>query len=326
MIDKTVIKFHLFDLVFTPYNGNTKSSKSILVDCIQRINDERTQNGQAIVLDRHEGRKDELPRNLFVASAAYSHFEKKYKCRIALIRAGKIPTLVNKTNYSIAEFDKLDSHDIAEITNFYIDVNGKVPVVCCEFNSNGPRINDIEYYFRQISSHKMLRISKSCRAMIHMKMPINDVLDSISDVLKFEIKARPNRLNYLTAEVQGAFIGSMNMLANTIQPRSLRIDAFFRDRGKKSKELHGKRNNKALVFVKKVLSAIQKDNKIADDIDDFMLEFERKDGTEDVFNLLKGKVEIEAECSFKTAGNLNTKELFEKVSKEFGNYLEKYNG
>ncbi|MEZ7504605.1 hypothetical protein [Flavobacterium sp. Arc2] len=325
MTNKTLIKFHLFDLTFTPYNGTAKSSKSIIVECLQRINDERTQNGQAIVLDRHEDRKDELPRNLFVASAAYSHNEKIYKCRIALIRAGKIPTLVNKSNYSIAEFNKLDSHDIAEITNFYINVNGKFPVVCCEFNSNGPRVNDIEYYFRQISSHKMLRISKSCKASIHMKMPINDVLDSISDVLKFEIKAKPSRLNYLTDEVKGAFIGNMNMLANTIEPRSIKIDAFFRDRGKNSKEV-SKKNLKALAFVKNVLSAIQKDNKIAEEIDDFTLEFEREDGTEDVFNLLKGKVEIEAECSLKTSGNLDTKELFEKVSLQFNDYLKEYNG
>ncbi|SDX38209.1 hypothetical protein [Flavobacterium degerlachei] len=325
MINTTLIKFHLFDLSFTPYNGNAKSPKSIIVECIHRINEERTKNGQAIVLNRHEDRKDELPRNMFVVSAAYSIPAQIYKCKIALIRAGKIPTLVNKSNYSIAEFNKLESHEIAEVTNFYIDVKGTVPVVCCEFNSNGPRVNDIEYYFRQISSHKMLHISKSCKASIHMKMPIKDVLDSIKDVLKFEIKAKPSRLNYLTSTVQGAFISNMNLLANTIEPKSMKIDAFFRERGKSSKEL-SKKNLKAVSFVKKVLSAIQKDNKIAEDIDDFMIEFEREDGTEDVFNLLKGKVEIEAECSLKTSGNLDTKELFDKISLKFNDYLKEYNG
>lgn len=323
MSNKTLIKFHLFDLNFTPYNGNTKSAKSIILDCMQRINDERTKNGQAIVLNRHEDRKDELPRNLFVVSAAYSIPEKIYKCKIALIRAGKIPTLVNKSNYSIAEFNKLESHAIAEVTNFYIDVKGAVPVVCCEFNSNGPRVNDIEYYFRQISSHKMLQISKSCKATIHMKMPIKDVLDSIKDVLKFEIKAKPSRLNYLTSAVQGAFISNMNLLAGTIEPKSMKIDAFFRERGNSSKELN-KKNLKAVAFVKKILTAIQKDNKIAEDIDDFTIEFEREDGSEDIFNLLKGKVEIEAECVLKSSGNLDTKDLFEKISSKFNDYLKEY--
>jgi hypothetical protein len=314
---KAKVKFHLFDFQFTPYEGNKKSSKSILVECIQKINGEKINNQTAIVIDRHENRSKEFPRNLFVSSAAYNLKDKKYKCKIALIREGKIPTLVNKENYTIAEFKKLDKHAVAEVTNFYIDVSGDIPVVCCEFNSNGPRINDIEYYFRQISSHKMLRISKSCKAKVHMKTPVDDVLNSLSDVLKFEIKAKPSRLNYLTNEVKGAFIGNMNALANTVEPKSIRIDAFFRERGKVS----GQRSKKAISFVKKILTAVQKDNKIAEDIDDFTLEFERKDGTEDVFSLLKGKVEIETDCSFKTTGNLDTKELYEKVLKEFNNYL-----
>lgn len=319
---KVKIKFHLFNFEFTPYGGIEKTSKSILVDCLQKINDEKTTNQTAIVIDRHENRKKIPARNIFISSAAYNIKERKYKCRIALIREGKIPTLVNKENYTIAEFNKLDKHAIAEVTNFYIDVDGKVPIVCCEFNSNGPRINDIEYYFRQISSHKMLRISKSCKAKLHMKMPVEDVLESISDVLKFEIKAKPSRLNYLTKEVKGAFITNMNSLTNTLDPKSIKIDAFFRERGRNS----GKRSMKALSFVKKILTAVQKDNKIADDIDDFMLEFERKDGTEDVFNLLKGKVEFDIECAFKTTGNLDTKELYEKVSKEFNDYLLEKNG
>jgi hypothetical protein len=314
---KVIVKFHLFDFKFIPYTGIKISSKSILVDCIKKINEEKTTNQTAIVIDRHENRGKEFPRNLFVSSAAYNLKEKKYKCRIALIREGKIPNLVNKENFTIAEFKKLDKHAIVEITNFYIDVNGEIPVVCCEFNSNGPRINDIEYYFRQISSHKILGISKSCKAKIHMKTPVDDVLDSLADVLKFEIKAKPSRLNYLTNEVKGAFIGNMNALANTIEPKSIRIDAFFRERGKVS----GQRSKKAIAFVKRVLTAVQKDNKIAEDIDDFTLEFERKDGTEDVFNLLKGKVEIETNCSFKETGNLDTKELYENVSKEFNDYL-----
>jgi hypothetical protein len=323
MNDKTTkVKFNLFDFEFTPYEGKIKSSKSILVECINKINNEKTNNQKAIVIDRHENRVNELPRSLFISSAAYNIKERKYKCRIALIREGKIPTLVNKENYTITSFDKLGKHAIAEVTNFYIDVDGKLPVVCCEFNSNGPRINDIEYYFRQISSFKMLRISKSCKASIHMKMPVDDVLSSLSDVLKFEIKVKPNRLNYLTREVKGAFIGNMNSLANTVEPKSIKIDAFFRDRGKSSNE----KNTKAISFVKNILTAVQKDSKIAEDIDDFTLEFEKKDGTEDVFQLLKGKVEIEADCSFKSAGNLDTKELYEKVSEEFNNYLLGNNG
>lgn len=319
---KTKIKFHLFDFKFIPYEGNNKTSKSILIDCIQKINDVKTKQQSAIVIDRHENRDKLLPRNLFVSSAAFLPREKKYKCRIALIREGKIPKIVNKENYNITDLKSIDNKQaIAEITNFYIDVNNEIPVVCCEFNSNGPRISDIEFLFRHISSHKMLKISKSCKASLHMDTSVDEVLDSLSDVLKFEIKAKPNRLNYLTSEVEDSFIGNMNALADTIDPKSIRIDAFFREKGKQS----GKKNNKAVAFVTRVLQAVKNDNKISEGIDDFTLEYETRDGNEAVFSLIKGKVEFVIDCTLNNTGNIDTKYMYKKVSIKFNSYLSEKN-
>jgi hypothetical protein len=313
------VRFNFFDFIFTPHKGNESigDSNRILKSCIQRINDEQTQKQKAIVVDRHEGRQDVEPRNLFVSSAAYLAREKKYKCRIALIRDNKIPTLVNKTNYALTPLDELGDNAIAETTNFYIDMNGNVPIVCCEFNSSGPRVSDIEFYFRYISSHKMLYISKACKASIHMKLPVNEVLDSISDVLKFKIKAKPNRLNYLFQQVGDPFISNMNALANTVKPSSLKIDAFFRERGNSSTT----KNVGAVALVKRILNAVKNDNEVIEDFDDFYLEFEREDGSDAVFNLVRGKQEKIIKCSYRTPGNVNTKELFDKANEAFDEYL-----
>ncbi|MDQ2180841.1 hypothetical protein [Marinifilum sp. D714] len=315
------VKFHLFNFSFTPHKENveTTNSSHILKQSIQRINDERTQNGKAIVIDRHEGRTDEEPRNLFIISAAYLAREKKYKCKMALIRDNKIPTLVDRKDYALTPFNQLGNKAIAETTNFYIDLERSTPVVCCEYNYHGPRISDIEFYFRYISSYKMLCISKACKAEIHMKRPINYVLDSISDVLRFKIRTRPDRLKHIYNEVGDAFITNMTALAGTINPKSIVVDAIFKERGKSN----GKKNGHAVSLVKKILKAIKDDNKISEEFEDFYLQFEKENGKDEVFNLMKGKQEITINCQQKTPGNLDTKDLFEKTNTAFNEYLNK---
>lgn len=322
MKDTTLIKFHYFTLTFTPYKENEKkyTSSYILKECINRVNHERTKEQKAIVIDRHENRDEIEPRNLFVSSAAYKLEDKIYKCRIALLRDNKIPTLVNKSDYNLTPLDYLKGKAIAETTNFYIDLNGTEPVICCEFNSLGPRISDIEYYFRHISSNKMLFISKACKASVHMEIPVESVLESIQDVYKLKIKAKPNRLSFLYQNVEDAFITNMNALAGTVNPATIKIDLSFRERGS-GKELITKKNQSALSFSKKVLNAVKNDSKVIDDFEDFYLEFENEDGSDGVFNLVKGKREFQIKCPYSTPGHLDTKVLYDKAKVEFQEYL-----
>ncbi|HDZ03513.1 hypothetical protein LCGC14_0265990 [marine sediment metagenome] len=320
-MDDAQVKFNIFDFKFTPLNRNAKSknSLSILKEAIQHINDEKTQKQKAIVIDRHDNREGTESRNIFISSAAYLLKDKIFKCRIALIREHKIPTLVNRTTYSLTSFDELGDKAIAETTNFYIDVSGDIPVVCCEFNNNGPRILDIEYYFRYITSHSMLKISKACKASLHMDSSVSNVLDSITDVLKFRIKTKPNRLSYLYQEVEDPFISNLNALANTVSPNSLKIEASFRDISKSSGQ---SKNIPAVNLIKRVLSAIKNDSNVTEEFDDFYVEYEGEGGIEDSFNLLKGKKEIIITCSYKSPGNYNTKELYDFTKIEFAKYLQ----
>ena len=320
--DLMEIKFHFFDFIFTPYKENSSdTSKFILKSCIDMINTTRIEKESAVVIDKFETRSGKESRNLVLISAAYNYNEKKYKCKIALIRDNKLPTFINKKSYTLTPMDELKNHMLVETTNFYIDMNGKMPVVCCEFNNNGPRVADIEYYFRQISRTD-LRLAKSCKAKIHMDTPVGDVLSSIKDVLRFEIKARPQRLAYLNNQVKDSFVANMTALANTVEPKSMRVDAFFRERGNKKDK---KVNTSAVSFIKRALKAIKTDNNIIDDFDDFTLEFERNDGTEGVFNLIKGKKEIIVECPKKKRGQLDTKSLYLLVVDEFEKYLNERN-
>lgn len=317
------LRFHFFDFLFSPLkeNESTDNSHKILKKCIDRINEEYINKQTAIVIDRHEGRTDEEHRNIFMTPAVYNAKERRYKCKISLLRDNKIPILVNKTNFTLTPLEQLGNTALAETTNFYIDMSKKDPIVCCEFNSLGPRISDIEYYFRQIAFYNMLGIAKSCKAAIHMKLPINEVLSSITDVLRFKIKVRPKRLNYLFQEVQDSFITNMNALAGSVKPKSIRVDAFFRE----SSQKENTKNTQAIILAKRILNAIKNDNDVIDDFDEFTLYFEKDDGTDSVFQLIRGKQEIVVKCPYKSPGNIDSKVLATLVNEKFSLYLESYN-
>ena len=314
------IKFHFFDFLFSPFKGDEGSlnSEKILKACLQRINDETLQEKKAILINRHEGKTDADSRNMFVSSAAIKLADNKYKCQIALLRDNRMPQLVDKSNYTLRPINELGS--IAETTHFYIDFSGRVPVVCCEYNYHGPRISDIEFYFRQIS-YDLLRISKKCEAAVHMKLPVNETLESIADVMKFDIKARPQRLNYLTQGISDPFVGNMNALAGSIKPKFLRVEAFFRERGQTSETS----SSSGLKLVKRILSAIKNDNSIIDDFEDFNVTYENKNGFECVFQLLKGKHELNITCPISSPGIPKSRDLYELTKKEFDEYLQSRN-
>lgn len=320
---KTDIDFNVFDLNLKPFKGeeDIASSVKILKECINYINNERTEHGRAVVIDRNGGKnkKDVEKRELFITSIAYNHKDKLYKGRIALLRNNRTPLVYNKDNYSISPLTELGEASIAETTHFLIDTNGNYPIFFFEYHHHGPRISDIEYYIRQITN-KILRSSTACKVRIHMSIAIKDVLDNISDVLNFKIKASHNKLAYLNKEIGESFIGNMQALANTVNPVTMRIEAFFRSRGTKVESKF--KNMPAVKFVKKLLEKANDNDNILEDIEEFYLEFEKEDGSSDAINLLKGKVELVVSTDLEKSGNINMRSLFESGTPIFKEYLD----
>jgi len=309
-----------FNLYFKPYSGDEGlTSSHILKESLQHINNIKLQ-GKGILIDRHEGRKNSDFRNLFISSASYIPKEKKYKCKIALLRENRLPNILNRKNFKLTPITELEGRAIAETTNFYIDISNDVPLVCCEYNYHGPRISDIEFYLRQISS-QILKISTSCKASIHMKLPINEVLGSLEDVLKFDMKVKPERLQYLNQSVDHAFVTNMTGLANTVQPRFIKVEAHFRERSK-NKSSSIVKNNSAIRFVKKILNLAKDDNEFIDDFEDFNLTYEKSDGSEDIFHLIKGKQEIVLICPISSPGIPDSKKMKAKVMVKFNEYIK----
>lgn len=316
------IKFHIFDLIFQPYKEQNSSlgSFKILKSCIKKINDERTENQRFIIIDRHETRDKAESRRLFISSASYSHRDRMFKCKINLFR-DKVPSFLDKEKLTISSNIDLKDKELVETTNFYIDMD-KInnPTIVCEYNSLGPKISDIEYYFRTISSRKFLYISKACTARIHMEKSVEQVIESLADVFKFKFKAKPENLPSLYRNINDAFISNMQSLVNTVDPKSIKVDLSFRDQG--GKKLVSEKNFKMVSTSKKILNAVLLDTKVMEDIEDFYIEYEDVDGVDNNFSLIRGKVSLEAKCPFKDGkkGQIDTKILFDKIKELYLSY------
>lgn len=322
MPDVLDIKFHIFELIFQPYKEQEgmMGSFSILKSCLKKINDDRLEKHRFIIIDRHETRDKAESRKLFISSAAYTHKDRMYKCKIGLLR-DKVPAFLDREKMTISSDIDLGNKELFETTNFYIDIEKTTnPTIICEYNSLGPKISDIEYYFRTLSSRKFLHISKACTARIHMEKSVEQVIESMQNVFRFRFKARSENLPSLFNNTQDSFISNMQILANAVDPKSVKVDLSFRDSG--GKKLVTEKNYKMMATSKKILSAVLNNTRVMEDIEDFYLEYEDAEGDYNDFSLVRGKVALETSCPFKKGqkGQLDTKYLFNSIKEKYDIY------
>ena len=79
-------------------------------------------------------------------------------CSIALLRSGRTPKIKPIDEFRLLPIKTIG--DIAEETHFYIDYSRNYAVVCIEYNHNGPRMKDVEYYLRNVARN-VLKLSEN---------------------------------------------------------------------------------------------------------------------------------------------------------------------
>jgi hypothetical protein len=311
-----LVKCHLHTLKFESYKDGTKSNADILIDAITYLNKEKL-DGKAFLVDKNRNRKDEEPRELFMHVAYRIPKKKIIRCSLALIRGGKVPMLKPKDTYELVPFDKTEG-TLTELTNFFIDFSRTPAIVCVEYNHNGPRITDIEFYFRQIAYY-VLRLAKSTTVTTLMRIRIDEAISSLKNVLNFDIKMRPQNVTYLDNELKG-FVSEFATIGAKLQPNFIRVEALFQTPGGKTLGLEPniKANNMFLTFLKKFKS--NSDN--IKHFEDFEVKFLNSEGEEDVFNLIKGKAELRLEID--SSKQLTAKEWYELIEEEYAEFIEVY--
>ena len=283
----TETRYQLFSLKFTPLKGINKNSRDIVFNIITYISNKLLNEQQGHLIDKHETRQNSR-REIFMNRAVILPKENRIRCSMALLRNGKIPLIKPKEGFKLIPItDTIGS--IAEETHFFIDYSKNSVIICCEYNHHGPRISDIEYYFRNIA-HKVLRESKATEISAFLEAPILETLTKLKNILNIDIKVAPKDLNKLTQDVHNKYFSGMRNLSTILNPKFLRIEAYFQSPGGaiQSKALNVSANN----MIKDVLQKISANKIDIDAFKSFMFRYEDKEGNEEVFNLLSGKKEI----------------------------------
>lgn len=310
------IRFHFYSLKFTPYkNQNVQTRNSILIDIITYLTNE-LHNGQGYLIDKHQNRPIEGPRELFMTSAVFMHKERRIRCSLALLRSGRVPMLKPADKFILVPLEKAQG-SIAEQTHFYIDFSKDYNVICVEFNYHGPRISDIEYYFRSVARDK-LKISKVTEVSMFMDTSIDKTLSELKNVLNMDIKMQPQKLAQMDTELVGKYFLGLNTLGIRLKPKFIKLEAMFQTPGStiRSSQINKEANGMVLDLLKNFKTRPYN----IDCFENFVVRYEDKDGQEEVFNLLKGKKEIVKEIDFNKTRT--AREWYELIEPEFDEFMQ----
>jgi hypothetical protein len=311
----TEVKFQYFSLKFTPLNSyiTEVDSNDIMRNVINYISKKLINDKQGHLIDRHEDRPNSR-RELFMNRAVFLPKERRIRCSIALLRTGREPLIKPKEQFKLVPIDSLGS--IAEETHFFIDYSKGYSVVCCEYQHYGPRLSDIEYYFRNVA-HKVLKQSKATEVVMYMDISIDKALNNLKNVLNMEIKVQPKNLPQLDADIQGKYFSGMNNIANTLRPKFIKIETSFQTpmKGIASHEL----NKEANKMVTEMLQRFIGRSFNIDAFDTFVVKYEDKEGNEEIFNLLSSKRELILNVDLKQI--TKSKDWYSLVEEDFSTFM-----
>ncbi|TSD63975.1 hypothetical protein FFF34_015545 [Inquilinus sp. KBS0705] len=312
----STIRFHFYSLKFTPYNDVAQSADEILFKIITYVTNE-LHKGKGHLIDRNHNRPDEGSRELFMAQSVFILKDKRIRCTIALLRSGRVPMLKPADKFKLIPLDAAQG-SIAEQTHFFIDYSKSPAIICLEFNSNGPRLSDIEYYLRNVA-RDTLRLAKATEVTMHMNTSIDKTLSELKNVLNIDIKVQPQKLAILDTELVGQYFLGINTIGQRIKPKFIKLEAMYQTPGNtvRSTELNKEANSMVINLLQKFKGRPFN----IDAFENFVVKYEDKEGNEEVFNLLKGKKEIVKEFDLTKITKL--KDWYELIKPEFDEFIEK---
>lgn len=311
----TTINFHLFQLKFTPYKDSDLSSSTILSKVITYVSQE-LQQGKGHLIDKNHNRDNEPPRELFINHAVIMAKERRIRCSMALLRAGRMPMLKPADTFTLIPLSS-NIGSIAEETHFFIDYSTNRIILCVEFNYHGPRMSDIEYYLRNVA-HNTLKLSKATEVVLFMDTQIDKAIAELKNVLNIDIKMQPKKIKALDTVLVGQYFTGINNLGNNLKPKFIKLEAMFQSPGSnvKSEQINVEANNMFLKLLRGFKS--RPDNIGA--FDNFVVKYEDKDGKEGVFNLLNGKAVISKEIDLATIRKV--RQWYELIEKDFDDFVD----
>jgi hypothetical protein len=309
------VRFQYFSLKFTPLKANDNyTSSDIMKNVITYISQKLLKDNQGHLIDRHEGRESSR-REMYMNRAIFIHGERRIRCSMALLRSGRKPLLKPRDKFKLVAINELGIDSIVEETHFFIDFSKSSPFICCEYQHFGPRITDIEFYFRNVA-HYVLKQSKATETNFFIDAPIDETLLKLKNVLNFEVKIEPGKLEQLDTGLKNKYYTGLNTISSILKPKFVKIDASFHtyDKGVVSGELDKPINK----MIRDTLIAFRGRSFNMDAFENFVVKYEDKEGNEEIFNLFRGKKEIVLNLDISTIKN---KDLYPIIKPEFDEFI-----
>lgn len=316
------VTFYLYRLKFTPLQQYTHShtSTNILRDTFTFIQQNRDKQ-KGFLVDKYVNRDGGSKRLLFVSSSYFMHHERKMRGQLVLIRTGKKPLFKPKDEFRLVSLDELKEgkdFEVVERTNFFFDVRGKVPILCIEYNHNGPRIDDLVYYLRQIA-HNQIHLAKATKADAFMKDTLESTLERLRDVMKLRLKIRTKNIAKVDDKLKRDYLSNMSAIGHVINSKAVAFQAYFETPGV-SRQSMSPPNKQAVRMVKEMLTSIKSKPDSIDLFDDFVVDYEDIDGEEQVFNLDNEKWKIEKEIAVDTIRK--NRDWFSLIEGDLNDFVE----
>lgn len=306
VLEKIPVNFNFFDLELTSYNDRVESSsKNMLKEIFDRINEDRIKN-IFYVFDRKENENNTEKRDLLIFSLAYTKEGKRIKGRMALLR-NKLPVFLNNES-DIDEIENLQNKKLAEITHFCVDFNKSTPFVMIEFNSNGPRISDFEYYIRRFA--KKFHIAKYVTASLRVKGEVDEILKNLKNIGEIDLKVKPENAQFLK-NIDHSYYSSITALNSSHPYQSIRVTTSFSRK---------KINYGGLDLARKLLNLFtQNIDKVAQ-IDGLKMVVDRGSGFEP-YDLIREKENVCIDVEISSPGRPDSKVLFEMALIAMNKYI-----
>jgi hypothetical protein len=316
MPELETLRFHFHRLTFTFFKEQEGKQTNLVASkgLFAYLNQERMA-GRGVVLDRNKGKKGSVRRELFAPFVYTDLKNQRVYGSIALLRAGRLPRLKPHETFTLIELSK-SAGEIAEETHFFVDYSGDTSVICIEYNHNGPRISDLEFYIRTVANDR--KIAKGCTVVTLMDVSLEQAVANLSNVLNFEFKVQPQKIKMLEPVVQNYFT-SMTTFGEKVRPRFLRVEAMFQQQGK---QIGPKQENvEANKMMKYFLNLLTTSPEQLDTFESFELKYEDKDGADYFLDLMKGKKEIVKENVDVNAMGMGSRAWYDLIKPDFDEYM-----
>lgn len=299
-------EFNYATIIATPFARDKRNSSQLLRHLIQILIDEQHPE----IIDRHKNRKNAAPRQIFSVQNRLEKEGKRCFGKLVLIK-NKAPMIWGGKDV-IEQIERPENKEFIEVTNYCIHFGANESIMMIEFNNEGPRLNDIEFYFRQL--FKKFQLAKYIQSIMHLETSYEQLDKDIHNIFNIKVKVNSafnNRFDWFN------LLTKMNAETGY---KDIRLELFY----KYDKNNNGKyqKNIRGIDFARNIIGWLRRDNKNIDYVDDLKMTYQVDEDSEPIqLDFLNNKITSCVKIPLEKGEIYKPAVYRELVNKEFNYFL-----